>query len=509
MQSYITATMRPDTVAHRSYRRASVFCRLLADNHICNALMQALQPAVVCPDTTHTASADFSIAAVKSAVPTSMSQSTRPASAVLPAALLRAAIAFSTSMQLSEQMLSAGIMAPIAALLNKGSVHNHHTSLAVDLLWNLLEACPVSDANTMASSAAANSTLAARHSQILRPKHKMPKARNKSRDKANYSRDAEPESSDGHDSAAECDGQDEEEDTVSKAQASIDEACSQDVAASEEALDEEAEPASAEQLTSNISMAAGSAAGIEADADTAAVREDDATAGHTEAAALSGAPDSTSSAEIAAADLPQTTSNSQADSDHGSTALPLATEADDSAMTDHQSAGASSAEHKARVNDEIAAGIVKVLTDCLENGYSTADKELRNTVLIVAGMLAESSRYRAALCCDEMLQQLLLAGTEPELGDCSTAYLRVRSTLISNDASAPATSDLPMCFAAACYTAKRKRRLQQRMFHAMVDCAIALQDCLCIAARKLCDRRQCRLLAHHIQGNKGHVTRLT
>ncbi len=27
----------------------------------------------------------------------------------------------------------------------------------------------------------------------------------------------------------------------------------------------------------------------------------------------------------------------------------------------------------------VAAGIVKVLADCLENGYSIADKELRNT----------------------------------------------------------------------------------------------------------------------------------
>ena len=74
----------------------------------------------------------------------------------------------------------------------------------------------------------------------------------------------------------------------------------------------------------------------------------------------------------------------------------------------------------------LAAGLARILGDCLANGYSAADKELRNTVLVVVQLLAESRQYRAALCQEEMLTQLLQMGTEPELGDCSTSYLKVR-----------------------------------------------------------------------------------
>lgn len=77
----------------------------------------------------------------------------------------------------------------------------------------------------------------------------------------------------------------------------------------------------------------------------------------------------------------------------------------------------------------VAVGIVRVFGDCLANGYSTADKELRNTVLVVVGLLAQSRHYRDALCCDAMLQHLLLVCTEPELGDCSPAYLKVTRIL--------------------------------------------------------------------------------
>ena len=412
------------------------------------------------PDSTPTASADFSIAAVKSATPASMSQSAKPFSADLPAALLRAAVAFSTSVQLSEQLLSSGIMAPIAALLNTGSVHDHHTCLAVDLLWNLLEAWPVSDANTTASSAAVNSQLAARHSQILQPRHKTPGERSNPapRDDEDLSFDAEKVmSSDGRESTtdAEQDLQDED-DRVSRVQSRTDEASMQGVGASNsEQAPAELELAAAEKQTNSRSTVAGSAAGKGADADTAAVSEQDPVADDTEAAVYNGGLDSV---EVAAVALSQTSSNSRADD--GSTASDPATEADDSAMTDHQDTDTSSAAHKDAIEDDIAGGLVRVLTDCLENGYSTADKELRNTVLIVSGLLAAGSRHRAALCCNEMLQQLLLAATEPELGDRSTAYLRVRCTLISNIVHA--TYALPLCFAAACFTAAKQQSVQHR-----------------------------------------------
>ena len=77
----------------------------------------------------------------------------------------------------------------------------------------------------------------------------------------------------------------------------------------------------------------------------------------------------------------------------------------------------------------LASGLVKVLTDCLANGYSVADKELRNTVLIVAQLLAQARQYRAALCDKGMLSQLLVMCTEPELGDCSSSHLKVKSQL--------------------------------------------------------------------------------
>ena len=75
----------------------------------------------------------------------------------------------------------------------------------------------------------------------------------------------------------------------------------------------------------------------------------------------------------------------------------------------------------------LASAVTDVFADCLAHGYSQADKELRNTVLLVAGLLADSSVYRAALCQAGLLQILLQVSTEPELQESAPeeAYFKV------------------------------------------------------------------------------------
>lgn len=49
-------------------------------------------------------------------------------------------------------------------------------------------------------------------------------------------------------------------------------------------------------------------------------------------------------------------------------------------------------------------------------------------MLLVAGLLAENSTYRAALCQAGLLQTLLAISSEPELQELSPAYFKVGST---------------------------------------------------------------------------------
>ena len=407
--------------------------RLLAENNISRALVQALQRTVGRYDSSPAAAGDFSIAAVQSATANSTTQSLQTD---LPASLLQALLAFSISRHLSEQLLSAEVLEPIAVVLNKGSVHDSHTSLAVELLWNLLETCPLSNPTRLADSTSPNSFLAARHSQILKPRQlkEATASTSKLKDTAQDGSDAEQASAVQPDSepATEVDielaqGSDQdsrntmhrkdmtEEDAapvgVKSAQGQQPTATDDSIAAADHAADTIEEPGSPAQKSE-----------AEDEGETVAHAADEETAAKVDV----------TDTDLSASCL--SISNSQL----GIEAAALGSEVDDSAMTDAEETAASESSHTASIEGCIAAGIVTVLADCLENGYSTADKELRNTVLVVAGMLAESRQYRRLLCCSDMLHQLLLASTEPELGDSSTAFLKVRCSWLR-------CTNLPCC----------------------------------------------------------------
>ena len=397
-----------------------MICRLLAENQICFAVVQALKHAAQQTSLETQPSAlpdDFSIAAVQlraSNTPAGNRRIANPSNSDLISALLRAAVAFSTSNQLSQQLLASGVMSPIALLLNQGGVRDHHTSLVVELLWNLLEACALSDSShTNGQIAAENSALCARHSQILKPRQKTSDEISLSgiEQDADYGNDAEQLSASGPDDTpqadvdaqqeqAQADREDEnvtEEDSSQEPQQAFDEDLSGDYS-SNDAAD------SAADIKTPLEAAA--AAG---DADAAVNLEDD---GAKRDAELSRKSPTAADPNNSVVDDRSAEDVQQSDLSRSATAAPTDT------------GGTGFAEEVA----EGIAGIVRVLTDCLEHGYSSADKELRNNVLVVAGMLAESRPSRSALCCPEMLQQLVNASTEPELGESSTAYFRVRYT---------------------------------------------------------------------------------
>ena len=427
-----------------------VVCRLLAENQICSAVVQALKHAVETPQEEPVKAlpsrlpGDFSIAAIQlhtSTTPTGNGQINNPLDSDLISALLRAAVAFSTSQQLSEQLMAFGVMLPLAMLLNQGSVRDHHTPLVVELLWNLLETCPLSDAHTEDHFAAGNSTLCARHSQIIKPRQKTLNETGLSGEErdGNCGSDAEQESTFGPDDTP----TDLFEQQQDDAQADRDYGD-----ATEEEFPQEPQQASV-QCPADYSS--GCTACTEVAVDTPDTTCDAATEGDAEAAAHSDDQGSSSDFSNGASTIAKSRlsghSNRQASANSTTSTSPPSADDDNSAVGDRPAiddrgsdVSSSQAAAAAVVTDdimgvgvekEVAAGIVRLLTDCFEHGYSTADKELRNTVLVVSGMLAESQRYRRALCCPEMLQQLTIASTEPELGDCSTACLKVRSTFIT------------------------------------------------------------------------------
>lgn len=417
-------------------------CRLLADNHVASALVQALERAIRSSKETLPSSKphDFSIAAVHittSSTTASNKQNPTLLNGDLISALLQAAVAFSTSQQLSEQLLSSGVMAPVALLLNRGGVHDHHTSQAVELLWNLLEACPLLEAHSTDSYAAANSYLAAWHSQIPKPKQKATapsEAASTSGEGQNGddNNDVKQVSAGRPDDAAHTEVGGQHQDG-----AQAEEQCEDAASTPAESSSQEPQQASADRPGDCTSSAAGSSAGVEGAAAPAAAAGDVTVGGDAKAAAdtpdegVSGAP--LDSGCAAAQSCLSADSNSQRCTNHDNT--PSASQdcqaAEGVSGADCQDAVTTGVTPQVGVEEAVARGISRVLTDCLEHGYSTADKELRNTVLVVAGMLAESRHYRDGFCRHGMLQQLLIAGTEPELGDCSTACFRVRCTLSS------------------------------------------------------------------------------
>lgn len=404
---------------------------------------------------------DFSIAAVHPSTTANAKKNVGLSNSHLISALLQAAVAFSTSQQLSEQLLSSGVMSPVALLLNRGGVHNRHNSQVVELLWNLLEACPLYDAHTKNSHAAANSALAAWHSQILKPRQKTTDPKQAAAifgegQGGNDSNDQVSTGRPGDTASADVEVQQQDDDAQANGKYG-DAACTLASTAGEGCTQELQEPCAACPADYSIS-AAGSPAGTETASATPAATGDVTTAGDAADTAEEGAPGPTLDSGCAPAEsCLSAESNSQ-------TCASRDTSPSASASQDHQSAAdepgksaVAGCEEAATIGltaevgvvEEVAIGISRVLADCLEHGYSTADKELRNTVLVVAGMLAQSRRYRNAFCRLEMLQQLLVTSTEPELGDCSTACFRVRCTLTNATGLYPSLRCPMLCCAYA------------------------------------------------------------
>lgn len=443
-------------------------CRLLAVAQIAAVLVAALSAALDCPSKTPDVSSDFSIAAVQTSAESATTSNvhdsvTHPQTLDLPASLLQATVAFSTSKLLSAQLLSAGVLAPIAVVLNQGGVHDGHTALAVELLWNLLEACPQSDSAVSSTAAISNSTLTARHSRLVKAPKAHPPARLASEQ-----------------ASSELDGQLSQVASFNRS----DSAADADVGGAYGMPDEAAEEAELETCGEQDSMQGTLGSAIEAeslsdapldrpdtpagqpldrDMDTATPAEDankafigDVVADTTgdaniDAEAHAGVGEnrapSTAGSDTPLGDLTQAAMSPIPDDLHSvrSTATPDTSEGGTASEAAADMAAASGAESGPEASDpaaaaahnveqSVVAGIVRVLSDCLANGYSIADKELRNTVLVVAGLLAQSRQRRAALCCDAMLQLLVVMCTEPELADCSTAYLKVMSGGLSRNA---------------------------------------------------------------------------
>ena len=433
---------------------------MLADTQAAGVVVAALKHALSRLDTSP--ASDFSIAAVQPSPHLSVT-STIHEHAVdrtpvdLPTALLHAAVAFSTSKHLGEQLLSAGVMQPIAVVLNQGGVHDHHTSLAVELLWNLLEACPQADPAVPEGAYMANSTLTARHSKLVKFPQAKPCLASKQASgslddvngQASFSR---PDTAEDEGVTADYDMQKDNAEGVG-----FETSCEQD--SMQGTLGSAIE---AESLTGSQRDSPDLPADQPLDQDTGAL----STAAGAEAADTHGTDccDTDNSIGVAETDaqtilglegdMTLTTAGDgegqQSTCEPGTSSVPDASHSNDStaeaddleagAASDTEAGVAASSQAQSDAHDQdaidansgeqsVAVGIVRVFGDCLANGYSTADKELRNTVLVVVGLLAQSRHYRDALCCDAMLQHLLLVCTEPELGDCSTAYLKVTALL--------------------------------------------------------------------------------
>lgn len=436
---------------------------MLADTQTAGVIVAALKHALSRLDTSPALSSDFSIAAVQPSPKLSVTSTVHqhavdPSPVDLPAALLQAAVAFSTDKQLCEQLLSAGVMQPIAVVLHQGGVHDHHTSLAVELMWNLLEACPQADPAVRKGAYMANSTLTARHSKLVKFPQAKPSLASKQASgsledisgQASYSRPDTAEDKDitadynmlkdnaegaGFEASGEQDsmhgnlGSAIEAESLTGSQwgcpdLPADQPLDQDTGA----LSTAAEVEAADTHGTYCCDAENSIGVAETDAQTILLFEGDmtlSTAGDGEGQQSTSEPGTSS-----VPDAPHSNDSTGEAGDLEAGAVPD-TEADKAATSraqsdahDQDAIDANSAEQS------VAAGIVQVFGDCLANGYSTADKELRNTVLVVVGLLAQSRDYRDALCCDAMLQHLLLVCTEPELGDCSTAYLKVTPVLL-------------------------------------------------------------------------------
>ena len=399
---------------------------MLAESSTAATLAAAIDREVQASQHSTVQPGDFSIAAVQS----SASSSLEPTASLLTA-LLHAAIACSSSVQLSEQFLSAGLMQTITVLLDQGSVHNPQTVFAVELLWNLLDSCPVADLKATSSSTAANKG----------PRMQLGIVQTSSR------LSGEDANVDG--------GQ--LETLGSQRAASI--SFTTDLVAGTSA--DLSQPGSA-----NWDMAQGSQ-DVTADAAEALSTADDlAATGRSTSQSRHGTSVRFSELGGDAAETANTSSrnispngasgnsrnispndasgNSRNISPNGASGSSRNTSpnsacdrSDNPSPSQHDQplppneSNADSTASPASDTDidpeaqQLASSLTRVFEDCLEHGYSQADKELRNTVLLVAGLLSESSTYRAALCQAGLLQTLLAVSTEPELQEQAPAYFKV------------------------------------------------------------------------------------
>lgn len=323
-------------------------------------------------------------------------------------------------------------MRTITVLLDQGSIHNPQTAFAVELLWNLLDSCPVADLRAASSSTAANTG----------PRMQLGNAQSSSR-------------LSGED--ADVDGGQLE--TLGSQRAASISFTTELVAGTSADL---SQPGSA-----NWDMAQGSQ-DLAADAAEALSTADDlAATGRSTSQSRHGTSVSFSAlggdaAETASTSSRNISSNSAAGnsrnispnansngsrniSPNGTLGSPRnispngasdrsdnpspSSQQDQPLPPDESSAdGAASPAPDIDIDPEalqLASSLTRLFEDCLEHGYSQADKELRNTVLLVAGLLSESSTYRAALCQAGLLQTLLAVSTEPELQEQAPAYFKV------------------------------------------------------------------------------------
>jgi len=435
---------------------------LLADAQAAGVIVAALKHALSRLDTSP--ASDFSIAAVQPSPHLSVTSTDHHEHAVdlspvdLPTALLHAAVAFSTSKPLCEQLLSAGVMQPIAVVLNQGGVHDHHTSLAVELLWNLLEACPQANPAVPEDAHMANSTLTARHSKLVNFPQAKPSLAS---DQASGSLDdiigqasfSRPDTAEDEDITADYDMQkDNAED------AGFEASCEQDSMQGTLGSAIEAESLTGSQqdspdlpadqpLDQDTDALSTAAEAVSADTHGTDCCDTDNSIGvaETDTQTILGLEGDMTLSTAGDGEGQQSTSepgpSSVPDDSYGDDSTAEADDLEAGAASDTEAAVAATSQAESDEDDQdtidansgeqsVATGIVRVFGDCLANGYSTADKELRNTVLVVVGLLAQNRHYRDALCCDAMLQHLLLVCTEPELGDCSTAHLKVTPLLL-------------------------------------------------------------------------------
>lgn len=402
-------------------------CRLLVESSTANTLATAIDNEAQSQDLRANDDSTFSIAALQTTAGNTSGPQPPCTHAALLTALLQAAIACSANIQLSEQFVAADLIGTLTTLLDRGSVHNHQTSLAVELLWNLLDSCPVTDSKGISNEVKpdpgprlqltslhreADLSAEAEVEEIL-PAEQAPDARLSADLLANASADLSQQGSAKWDFAAGSQELAAESDAADTSAAehglgTTGRSAARSLATTGRTSTQSpgaADRSAQHSLTGKSTMQSRHAASVKfndiADDDLMPLTDDPLRSTTSPHAGTDPAEDLVPSAD----DSPQPPED---DSTADTAAMPTLTQTD--------------IEPQAQ---QLATSLTRLFEDCLEHGYSQADKELRNTVLLVAGLLAESSMHRAALCQAGLLQTLLAVSTEPELQELTPAYFQV------------------------------------------------------------------------------------